>query len=139
MPMRRDQYYRSVRERTPLLRRITEIAEEPTAVIRGSISSALEGLRHDEEAPISKTRGGFIILSIGLLIFLQGIIASLGVPLVTIASIFPPTSVLAVSWVCNIQLTSVQLPISQFLPRRSPQSLQTWMRSTKYHGSLRPT
>jgi hypothetical protein len=69
MPMRRDQYYRSVRERTPLLRRITE---EPGAVIRGSISSALEGLRHDEEQPISKTRGGFIIASIGLLIFLQG-------------------------------------------------------------------
>lgn len=72
MPLSRDQYYRSVRERTPLLRRITEIAEEPTAVIRGSISSAIEGLRHDEEAPISKTRGGFIIGSIGLLIFLQG-------------------------------------------------------------------
>lgn len=69
MPMRRDQYYRSVRERTPLLRRITE---EPGSLIRGSISSALEGLRHDEEAPISKTRGGFIIASIGLLIFLQG-------------------------------------------------------------------
>ena len=69
MPIRRDQYYRSVRERTPLLRRITE---EPGAVIRGSISSALENLRHDEEAPISKTRGGFIIASIGLLIFLQG-------------------------------------------------------------------
>lgn len=67
--MRRDQYYRSVRERTPLLRRITE---EPGSLIRGSISSALEGLRHDEEAPISKTRGGFIIASIGLLIFLQG-------------------------------------------------------------------
>ncbi|KAF1926269.1 MFS general substrate transporter [Didymella exigua CBS 183.55] len=66
--MRRDRYYRSVRERTPLLRRITE---EPGAVIRGSISSALEGLRHDEEQPISKTRGGFIIASIGLLIFLQ--------------------------------------------------------------------
>ncbi|KAJ8109967.1 hypothetical protein OPT61_g7061 [Boeremia exigua] len=77
MPMQRDQYYRSVRERTPLLRRITEIAEEPTAVIRGSISSALEGLRHDEEAPISKTRGGFIIGSIGLLIFLQAIAADL--------------------------------------------------------------
>lgn len=69
MPIRRDQYYRSVRERTPLLRRITE---EPGAVIRGSISSALENLRHDEEAPISKTRGGFIIATIGLLIFLQG-------------------------------------------------------------------
>lgn len=69
MPIRRDQYYRSVRERTPLLRRITE---EPGAVIRGSISSALEGLRHDEEQPISKIRGGFIIASIGLLIFLQG-------------------------------------------------------------------
>lgn len=74
MPMRRDQYYRSVRERTPLLRRITE---EPGAVIRGSISSALEGLRHDEEQPISKTRGGFIIASIGLLIFLQGTVHSL--------------------------------------------------------------
>lgn len=69
MPLRRDQYYRSVRERTPLLRRITE---EPGAVIRGSISSALENLRHDEEAPITKTRGGFIIASLGLLIFLQG-------------------------------------------------------------------
>lgn len=66
--MRREQYYRSARERTPLLRRITE---EPGALIRGSISSALEGLRHDEEQPISRVRGGFIIASIGLLIFLQ--------------------------------------------------------------------
>lgn len=69
MPTRREQYYRSVRERTPLLRRITE---EPGALIRGSISSALEGLRHDEEQPMSRVRGGFIIASIGLLIFLQG-------------------------------------------------------------------
>ncbi|UPX13273.1 uncharacterized protein EKO05_0003789 [Ascochyta rabiei] len=68
MPMRRDQYYSSVRERTPLLRRITE---EPGSLLRGSISSALEGLRHDEEAPLSRTRGGFIVASIGLLIFLQ--------------------------------------------------------------------
>lgn len=51
MPIRRDQYYRSVRERTPLLRRITE---EPGSLIRGSISSALEGLRHDEEAPFPR-------------------------------------------------------------------------------------